>query len=256
MNNKTHSIHQHSLVSIITPCYNAESFIVDTIESVLAQTYQNWEMIIIDDYSDDNSRDIIGEYTKQDIRIKTLYNEKNMGAALSRNRGIALSTGKYVAFLDSDDLWLPDKLKKQIQLMQEENILLSYTSYYTINEYSETMTTFSVNEKVTYLDMLKTSTMGTSTTVYNVNMLGKVYFEDMGHEDYVMKLKILKQIPCAKGISEPLVKYRIHSQSLSSNKLHAALWQWHVYRKVEQLSFFKSMYYFIHYAYHGIFKYR
>ena len=249
-------MNNYPLVSIITPSYNASKYIKETIESVLNQTYQNWEMIIIDDCSDDNSRAIIEEYTKQDIRIRALYNEKNIGAAQSRNRGIELSTGEYIAFLDSDDLWLPDKLKKQIKLMQEENILLSYTSYYTINEEGETISTFSTKKKVTYLDMLKTSTIGTLTTIYNADRLGKVYFENMGHEDYVMKLQILKQIPFARGIFEPLAKYRIHSQGLSSNKLHTALWQWHIYRKVEQLSLFKSVYYFLHYAYHGIFKYR
>lgn len=249
MNNDT-------LVSIIIPSYNASKYIKETIESVLNQTYQNWEMIIIDDDSNDTSRDIIEQYIEKDKRIKPLYNEKNIGAAQSRNKGIELSKGEYIAFLDSDDLWLPNKLKQQIQLMQEENILLSYTSYYTINEESETINTFFVKKKVTYTDMLKTSTIGTLTTVYNADKLGKIYFENIGHEDYVMKLQILKQIPFARGIIEPLAKYRIHSQGLSNNKLHTALWQWHIYRKIEQLSLFKSMYYFIHYAYHGIFKYR
>jgi len=249
-------VNNYPLVSIITPSYNASEYIEETIESVLNQTYQNWELIIIDDYSDDNSRDIIEKYIEKNKRIKTIYNEKNMGAAQSRNRGIELSTGKYIAFLDSDDLWLPNKLKKQIKLMQEENILLSYTSYYTINEYSETINIFTATKKVTYLDMLKTSTIGTSTTIYNTDRLGKVYFENMGHEDYVMKLQILKQISFAQGLVEPLAKYRIHSQSLSSNKLHAALWQWYIYRKIEQLSLLKSVYYFLHYAYNGIFKYR
>jgi glycosyltransferase involved in cell wall biosynthesis len=245
-----------ALISIITPSYNSTHYIRETIVSVLGQTYPYWEMIIIDDYSDDDSRKIIEHYIKKDKRIKALYNTENIGAAQSRNRGIELSKGKYIAFLDSDDLWLSDKLEKQIQLMQDDNILLSYASYYTINETGKIMSTFPVQEKVTYFDMLKTSTIGTLTTVYNAEKLGKFYFEDIGHEDYVMKLQILKQIPYAKGLDEPLAKYRIHTQGLSSNKLKTALWQWHIYQKVEKLSFIKSIYYFIHYTYNGIFKYK
>ena len=244
------------LVSIITPSYNASSYIVETIESVLSQTYENWEMIVVDDCSSDETLNILNKYLEKDKRIKLISNKMNMGAAQSRNRAIEISEGKYIAFLDSDDLWLGKKLEKQIALMEAENLMLSYTSYYTINEDSETLSTFYAQDKVNYFDMLKTSSIGTLTTIYNVEKLGKFYFDDIGHEDYVMKLQILKQIPYAKGLNEPLAKYRIHTQGLSSNKLKTALWQWHIYRKVEKLSFIKSMYYFMHYTYNGIFKYK
>ena len=245
-----------SLVSIITPSYNSEKYISQTIESVLNQTYKDWEMIIVDDCSSDNSRKIIEKYCQKDQRIKCITLKENVGASKARNKATEEANGDYIAFLDSDDLWLPDKLKKQMQLMEEENIVLSYASYYAINKDGRVIKTFRAKDKVSYSDMLKTSTMGTLTTVYNVKKLGKFYFENIGHEDYVMKLQILKQIPFAKGIDEPLAKYRIHSQSLSSNKLHTALWQWHIYREVEKLSLLKSMYYFIHYAYNGVFKYQ
>ena len=244
------------LVSIITPCYNASKFLTETLESVLVQTYENWEMIIVDDCSSDNSRSIIEDYAQKDNRIRLINNSNNMGAAKSRNKAIEVAQGDYIAFLDSDDVWLPNKLEKQLVLMQKDNIYLSYSAYYTVNNRGDTLSLFLVKEKVDYCDMLKTSTIGTLTTIYNAKRLGKFYFEALGHEDYIMKLQILKKIPYAKGINEPLAKYRIHTQSLSSNKLHTALWQWYIYRKVEKLSFIKSIYYFIHYTYYGVIKYK
>jgi len=245
-----------SLVSIITPCYNAEAYIASCISSVATQTYEDWELIIIDDKSKDNSLLIIQNAIAHDSRIKFIQNKKNIGAAKSRNKGIKEAKGTYIAFLDSDDLWFPSKLEKQIFLMEKENISMSYSSYNTIDENNNYLSSFYAPIKVTYKDMLKTSTIGTLTTIYNADKLGKFYFDDIGHEDYVMKLQILKQIPYAKGLNEPLAKYRIHTQGLSSNKLKTALWQWHIYRKVEKLSFIKSIYYFMHYTYNGIFKYK
>ena len=243
-------------VSIITPCYNAEKFLTETIESALTQTYENWEMLIVDDASMDNSLKIITQYVEKDSRIKLIKNESNLGSAKSRNRAIEVAQGEYIAFLDSDDIWLENKLEKQLTLMQNNNIYLSYSAYYTINDRGDTLSFFPVKEKINYHDMLKTSTIGTLTTMYNARQLGKFYFETLGHEDYIMKLQILKAISYAEGINEALAKYRIHEQSLSRNKLHAALWQWHIYRKVEKIPLVKSIYYFLHYSYYGFFKYR
>lgn len=256
MTKEGNSIHYSSLVSIITPSYNSEKYISETIESVLTQTYSNWEMLIVDDMSTDDSLQIIKAYTKKDSRIKLIRSERNLGPAKARNRAIKEANGKYIAFLDSDDIWLHNKLEKHLTLMQENNIYLSYSAYYTMNNQGDILSIFPVKKKINYHDMLKTSTIGTLTTVYNARKLGKFYFETLGHEDYIMKLQILKVIPHAEGINEPLAKYRIHEQSLSSNKLHAALWQWNIYRKVEKLPLFRSIYYFLHYAYYGIFKYR
>lgn len=244
------------LVSIITPSYNSASFIEKTIESVLEQTYKNWEMIIVDDSSTDQSQELIKQYMLQNKRIKLIINQEKLGAAQSRNRAIEEAKGEYIAFLDSDDLWFSEKLEKQITLMKKNDVYLSYSSYNTIDETGKVMGTFLVREKVTYYDMLKTSTIGTLTTIYNVKELGKCYFEDIGHEDYVMKLQILKKIKFAQGINEPLAHYRIVRKSLSSNKFKAANWQWYIYRKIEKLSLFKSIYYFLYYTYNGIFKYR
>jgi len=244
------------LVSIITPSYNASKFIEETLESILKQTYSNWELIIIDDCSTDNSIEILQPYIEQDSRIKVLLNETNLGAASSRNRGLDIANGDYIAFLDSDDLWLPQKLSKQIAFMQQENVLLSYTSYYAMNETGRTIGLYTIKSKTTYHDLLKTSSIGTLTTIYSAKELGKFYFKQIGHEDYVMKLSILKRIPFAKGIQEPLAKYRILSNSLSSNKIKVATWQWYIYRNIEKLSLLKSIYYFMHYTYYGFTKYK
>ena len=243
-------------VSIITPSYNSEYYIEETLLSVLAQSYQNWEMIIIDDCSTDKSIDIIQRYTTIDSRIKLLHNTANLGVAESRNKGIGVCSGEYIALLDSDDIWFPKKLEKQIHLMQTKNIFMSYSAYNTIDEKGQTMNHFHTKDKITYHDMLKTSTIGTLTTIYNAKKLGKFYFMKIGHEDYVFKLHILKQIPYAEGIDEILASYRIAKNSISSNKLKAATWQWNIYRNIEKISFFKSIYYFLNYTYHGIFKYK
>lgn len=245
----------NSLVSIIMPIYNSESFIINSVESVLDQTYKNWELILIDDCSIDSSYLLVQEFALKDPRIKLYRLDHNHGAALARNYATEKAQGKYIAFLDSDDLWLPSKLEKQITFMEKENILLSYSSYYTIGETNEITGIFHAKTRVSYKDMLKTSTIGTLTTVYNADKLGKYYFDDIGHEDYVMKLQILKTIDYAKGIDEPLAKYRITSNGLSGNKFKTARWQWKIYRDVEHLSFLKSLYYFMHYIYFGLRKY-
>jgi len=246
----------HSLVSIIMPCYNAEKFIAEAIESVIAQSYIHWELIVVNDCSTDKSQTYINMYAQKDTRIISIQNKTNTGVANSRNVALNTAQGTYIAFLDADDMWLPQKLEQQVTLMQKENIAMCYSAYYAIDIHGERLSTFHVPTQLNYTDMLKTSYIGTLTTMYNAKVLGKVYLSDMGHEDYVMKLAILKRIPYAKGINIPLAKYRVQENSLSSNKLKAALWQWRIYREVGKLSFWKSCYYFVQYAYYGARKYR
>jgi glycosyltransferase involved in cell wall biosynthesis len=199
---------------------------------------------------------IIEKYIQKDSRITYIKNEKNLGVAQSRNKAIKKAKGQYIAFLDADDIWLTQKLEKQLYFMQEKNVLMSYTAYDTLDEQGKYIGSFRVKNKISYDDLLKTSSIGTLTMMYDAKILGKFYFEILGHEDYVLKLHILKEIDYAEGISEVLAKYRIHTKSLSHNKIKVALWQWHIYRKVEKLSLVKSFYYFIHYAYYGFFKYK
>ena len=246
-----------SLVSIITPSYNSLKFIVQAIESVLSQTYQNWEMIIIDDCSPDNSNEIIEKYTKKDSRIKLIKLEQNSGPAVARNKGIEFTKGKYIAFLDSDDIWLPEKLEKQVQFMKDNYALLCYSSYLIIDENSEEVGKFDIPKtKVSYKELLKTCIIGNLTAMYDAEKIGKFYMEDVGHEDYTLWLKILKKIDYAHGIEEPLAKYRVSRKSVSGNKVKSAMWQWKIYREIEKLNIFQSVYYFVQYAYHGVMKYK
>ena len=213
-------------------------------------------MIIVEDASADKCREIIARYADEDDRIKLILNSTNMGVSRSRNRAIEHAKGKYIAFLDSDDIWFSDKLEKQIALMENENILMSYSAYETIDKEGHTIGHFAVPVYANYSEMLKTSIIGTLTMVYNAEVLGKYYLKDCGHEDYAMKLEILKKISYAKGVNEYLAKYRILNTSLSSNKIRSAKWQWYIYRKVENLSLPKSIYCFLHYTFNGIVKYR
>lgn len=244
-------------VSIITPSYNSSRYISQTIESVLVQTYENWEMIIVDDVSPDHSNEIIEEYAKKDNRIKLIKLEKNSGAANARNEGIQQAVGKYIAFLDSDDIWLPEKLTKQIEFMHKNEVVLCYSSYFIMDENSKQIGQFNISKtKVSYKELLKTCIIGNLTAMYDAEQLGKFYMEDIGHEDYTLWLKILKKIDNAYGIEKPLAKYRISKKSISSNKIKAATWQWKIYREVEKLSLFESIYYFVQYVYYGVRKYK
>ena len=245
------------MVSIITPSRNTEKYIARTMDSVLAQTYGEWEMIIVDDLSTDNSPSIIETYVQKDSRIKLIRSEQKSGASGSRNRAIEASQGQYIAFLDADDLWMPEKLEKQIMFMAKHDLAFTYSSYKTINENDEVLTTFVTVPEISYESMLKTCSVGCLTAVYDTEKLGKMYLPKLPtKEDYVLWLNIMKKINTTQGIIEPLAYYRIGETSVSSNKVNAAAWQWKVYRDVEKLGLAKSIYYFVNYVYFGIKKYR
>jgi glycosyltransferase involved in cell wall biosynthesis len=245
------------MISVIMPSYNSEHFISKAIDSVLSQTYDHWEMIIVDDCSHDNSALIIEEYCKKDSRIKLIKLEKNSGPAVARNTGIKEAKGRYIAFLDADDLWKPEKLEKQINFMKENNLVFTYSSYDLIDEEGNFMGTFKTKEIISYESMLKTNSVGCLTVIYDADMLGKMFMPNiLKRQDYGLWLKILKKINSTKGIIEPLAVYRIRKNSVSSNKLKAAYYQWKIYREVEKLNFFKSLYYFSCYIYYGLRKYK
>jgi len=246
----------NSMVSIITPSYKSERFISKTIETVLNQTYKKWEMIIVDDLSPDNSNDIIEKYAKQDSRIKLIRLLENSGPAVARNRAIEEAGGRYIAFLDADDLWKMDKLEKQIDFMNENDLAFTYSSYDLIDEDDNTLGYFKTKEQITYGEMLKTSSVGCLTAIYDTNKIGKVYMPIiLKRHDYALWLKILKKIGATKGLGESLAVYRIHDNSVSSNKLIAILYVWKVYREIEYIAFFKSIYYMLHFIINGIKKY-
>jgi len=245
------------VVSIITPSHNASRFISECINSVLLQTYQDWEMIIVDDLSNDNSVEIIKSFLRKDSRIKLIELDKNAGPAKARNRAIKESKGDFIAFLDADDLWKKEKLEKQLNFMKKYNLAFTYSSYDVIDEEGNYMTTFNTKNAVTYKSLLKTCSIGCLTAIYDINKLGKIYMPNMKkRQDYALWLDIFKRIDHAKGILEPLASYRVGQTSVSSNKFTASIWQWKIYRDIEKLNIFKSSYYFIHYVYHGLQKYK
>ncbi len=247
-----------ALVSIITPTYNAAEYIRETIRSVQAQTYTNWELIIVDDCSTDNTEDIVKEYLV-DERIRYVKTAENSGAAKTRNTGIRLSKGKWIAFLDSDDLWEENKLSKHIDFMQREKLAFSFTSYNVINDRNQIISKFEPKkDRYDYKDILKHCYIGCSTAIYDSEALGKVEMPEAAikREDFACWLQILKMGISGGCLHENLTRYRIREKSVSSNKFKMIKYQWNVYRKIEELSVFKSVYYLSHWAIRGIFKYR
>jgi glycosyltransferase involved in cell wall biosynthesis len=246
-----------ALVSIITPSHNTEKYIAQAIDSVRAQSYVDWEMLIVDDLSSDNSVKIVESYAAKDPRIQLLRSTERKGAAGSRNLAIEHAAGRYIAFLDADDLWAPEKLEKQIAFMQEENLPFTYSSYEVIDEEGERQSTFHTIPEISYESMLKTCSVGCLTAIYDSEKLGKMYLPILPtKEEYVLWLEIMKKIGHTKGLTDSLAFYRVGQISVSSDKVNAALWQWKVYREIEKLGLLKSAGYFAHYVYHGLKKYR
>lgn len=245
----------NNLISIITPSFNSGKFIVNTIESVLAQTYKNWEMIIVDDKSKDNSNEIIERYIEKDPRIKLIKLNKNSGVANARNVAIQESKGNYIAFLDSDDMWLPEKLEKQLSFMIENNYLFTYLGYQKVDENGKVIGKVEAPCKISYKDLLKTCYPGCLTVMINVKALANTSIPtNTKREDYAFWLKIIKTTNFAFGLNQVLAQYRIHPQQNSRVKLHMAKETWRLYRNVEQLSFIKSIYCFSNYAIRGVFR--
>ena len=242
-------------VSIIVPMYNAEKFIGKTIESVLSQTYENWEMLIMNDVSTDNSLAVVNEYAKKDDRIKVVNTEKNMGVVKGRNHLIDLANGKYIAFLDADDYWHSQKLEKQIQFMKEKNAGISCTEYTRVKENGEKINEVVIKPEISYTDMLKNNYLGCLTVMYDVEKVGKRYFKELEkNEDYVLWLEIVKDVKTIYGLKENLAYYRVLDNSRSSNKVKTAKVRWEIYRKIEKLPLLKSIYYFMHYAVRAVLK--
>ena len=242
-------------VSIIVPMYNAEKFIGKTIESVLSQTYKNWEMLIMNDVSTDNSLAVVNEYAKKDDRIMVVNTEKNMGVVKGRNHLIDLANGKYIAFLDADDYWHSQKLEKQIQFMKEKNAGISCTEYTRVKENGEKINEVVIKSEISYTDMLKNNYLGCLTVMYDVEKIGKRYFKELEkNEDYVLWLEIVKDVKTIYGLRENLAYYRVLDNSRSSNKVKTAKVRWEIYRKIEKLPLLKSIYYFMHYAVRAVLK--
>lgn len=242
------------LVTIIVPVYNAEKFIVDTIESILSQTYTNWELILVNDCSTDNSTEIIEKYLK-DKKIKMITNKVNSGAAETRNNGINVSKGRYICFIDADDKWDKEKLEKQINFMNKNDCAFSFTSYEFADENCiPNGKKVIVPDTINYKKALKNTTIWTSTVMFDMTKLSKedIYMPNVKSEDTACWWKILKKIDCAYGLKEILSYYRRSEGTLSSNKVEAIKRIWNLYRNVEKLNLLKSCYCFMGYAFNAI----
>jgi glycosyltransferase involved in cell wall biosynthesis len=238
---------KNNLISIITPSYKSEKFITETIESVLTQYYHNWEMIIVDDFSSDNSNIIIEKYCKQDHRIRLIKLEKNSGPAVARNKAIKEAKGRYIAFLDADDLWYPQKLEKQIQFMSDNNYELTYTNYETMNEDGKNLNNIIKSpSKLNYKQLLKANKIGCLSAIYDTHKIGKVYMPLIKkRQDFGLWLKILKKVDFAYNVNEVLGTYRIMSNSVSSNKIDLLKYNYSLFRNYEKFSRIKSLYYLV-----------
>lgn len=230
------------MISIVTPVYNAGNFIRQTMEMVQAQSYQDWEWLLVDDCSKDNSCEIIENYLKEqpDERIKLIKKEENEGAALTRNRGIKEARGRYIAFLDADDVWFEQKLQRQMEFMKENDAGFVFSSYEFGNESAVgTGRIVQVPEVLTYKKALSRTVIFTTTVLLDTEKIPKelIYMPNVPSEDSATWWQILKQGYVARGLNEVLAIYRRPGKSLSSNKLKAIQRIWYLYRKVEKLSF-------------------
>ncbi|MGG3468165.1 glycosyltransferase family 2 protein [Neobacillus pocheonensis] len=246
-----------AVVSIITPSYNSAKFITETIRSVKEQTFTNWEMIIVDDCSLDNTVNIVKKAMMDDFRIKLIELKKNSGPAIARNRAIAYAKGNYLAFLDSDDLWLPRKLERQLMFMEKNNFAFTYSDYRIMSEEGErTDVVLRVPVKMDYKSLLKNTMIGTLTVMLDKRKVGRVQMplhRDCS-EDYGLWLTILSRGISAYGLNEELAVYRKCEVSLSSNKLKSARKTWNTYRKIENINIPSALWYFANYSLHAFLK--
>ena len=235
------------LISIITPNYNCSRFIAETIESVLAQTYTNWEMIIVDDCSTDNSYEIALNYSKKDSRIKVYKNENNSGAAFSRNKAIEIAKGEYIAFLDSDDLWSLDKLEKQLRFMQENNYFFTYTNFEHIDEDSTSLNVFVSGPKVVSRRMLNNSNyLGCLTVMYDKKVVGDISISEKikKRNDHALWLKVIDITKQCYLLDENLSKYRKRNNSISNVSISKLLKHHYIlYKETKNCSNIVAIYY-------------
>lgn len=243
-----------NLVSVVTPVYNSEKYIEKTISSVLNQTYPNLEIILVDDCSTDNSKEIISRIQKKDKRVKYVKLAKNSGAAVARNKGLETAKGQFIAFIDSDDMWKKDKLNQQIKFMNDKKIGFTYTAYETLAEDGTTQNNhIHIPNKINYSSLLKNTAIACSTVIIDKKFTGDFYMPLVRKgQDTATWLQLLKKIDYAYGYDEVLSSYRKVAGSISSNKVAALKRTWNTYYNIEKLPFFKAIYYFSFYTFNAI----
>lgn len=233
------------LISIIVPVYNVAKYIVETMDCVRSQTYRNWELLLVEDGSRDGSAALIAEYMEKtgDERIRLLRQPSNMGAAKARNRGLQEAKGRYIAYLDADDLWVPQKLERELAFMKEKQAAFAFTGYEFADEQGRGLGKIvHVPATITYKEALKNTTIFTTTVMFDTAKLDKAMLEMpvVKSEDTALWWKVLRSGHIAYGLDENLVKYRRAGKTLSSNKLEAIRRIWNLYRKCEGMSVLSS----------------
>lgn len=241
---------KQSLVSIIMPMYNSAKFVAESIESVISQTYKNWELIIVDDGSTDGSLEIVNNYAYRDKRIKLINNPTHIGMpSAPRNFGIHHAKGDYIAFLDSDDIWLKTKLEQQIKLFNNNNTVAVFSDYEKIDENGNRNSRIvKAPECVNYKKLLYSNVIGNLTGIYDVRKVGIKKMLHIHHEDFAFWLSVLKEGGVARNTGTVTALYRGHNQSISANKLKTMRWHWNILRNVEKLNVADAAWHFTFYA--------
>ncbi len=244
------------LVSIITPAYKAARYIDKTITSVQQQTYPHWELIVTDDCSPDDTCQIVARYAKQDRRVKLVAQAVNQGPAMARNASLRQAQGRFIAFLDSDDWWLPKKLELQLDFMLRSESALTYTQFRRVNQNgSSEGRLIKVPDRLNYHMLLGNTAIATSTAVVDRKQTGDVQMVETYYDDFALWLKLLRAGHVANGLHEDLMRYRVLQGSVSRSKVKSATKVWSTYRKIEGLSIADSSIYFSLYAYNALLKY-
>lgn len=232
------------LVSIVMPSYNCSQYVGASIDGILCQTYQNWELLITDDCSSDGTVEILKQYAEKDSRIRLFLMTDNMGAGYSRNRCISEARGRYIAFCDSDDVWLPEKLEKQLKFMEERQCCLAYSSYFTCDEDGEQNGIVIAPEQVTLADMKHDNKIGFLTSIYDTQLCPKQEMPVMRkRQDWAYLLRILQHCGTAYALSEPLAIYRMRHNSISRKKISLICYNAAVYSEVFGYSKFHAFAY-------------
>lgn len=234
--------------------YNCQLYVTQAIESVLKQTLDDWELLIVDDASTDDSVELINSLVCENPKVRFFYKPVNTGASITRNIAIESARGRFIAFIDSDDLWHEQKLEQQLALFQETDAPLVYSAYEKIDQQGIcTDRLVQVPNEIDYDGLLHSTVIATVTAVYDIDKVGRVYMPDIRkRQDFALWLKILRQGGVARGINEPLAYLRKRPGSLSSNKLSAAWYTWRVYRDIEGLPLSASLNCFSHYAFNAL----
>ncbi len=245
------------LVSVITPLYNASTYIIKTIESLQNQTYSHWEQLIVNDFSSDNSLEVVEQLSKNDSRIRIVTLDKNYGAAYCRNRATEIANGEYIAFLDADDLWHPEKLEKQLSFMQDNNAVVSYTNYLHIDKEGKSLgKRIKALPKLTYQKQHSNNYIGNLTGIYNVSKIGKIIAPNIRkRQDWAVWLEAIKKSNRpALGLQEDLAYYRVHEESMSANKWNLVTYNFSFYKTYLGYSWIKASFWLLRFFYEYFFK--